>query len=78
MIPTFAPLLALDLTVFSCLVRGGGEFGPAWHQAALKDKRNKCYEDFIAVAEHLESSGICTPKTLAARGGSNVSSQCHR
>jgi prolyl oligopeptidase len=53
-------------------IRGGGEFGPAWHQAALKEKRHKCYEDFIAVAEHLIASGICSAKTLAARGGSNV------
>ena len=52
-------------------IRGGGEFGPAWHQAALKANRNKAYEDFIAVGEHLIESGICKPKTLAARGGSN-------
>ena len=54
-------------------IRGGGEFGPSWHQAALKENRHKCYEDFIAVAEHLISSKFCTPKTLAIRGGSNVS-----
>lgn len=58
-------------------IRGGGEFGPAWHQAGLKENRNKCYEDFIAVAEHLISSKICTPMTLAARGGSNVRALLH-
>ena len=52
-------------------IRGGGEFGPSWHQAGLKANRNKCFEDFIAVGEHLVSSKICTPATLAARGGSN-------
>jgi prolyl oligopeptidase len=52
-------------------IRGGGEFGPSWHQAALKANRNKAYEDFIAVGEDLISSGICKPKTLAIRGGSN-------
>ena len=52
-------------------IRGGGEFGPSWHQAALKANRNKAYEDFIAVGEHLIAIGICKPKTLAARGGSN-------
>jgi len=52
-------------------IRGGGEYGPGWHQAALKENRNKAYEDFIAVGEHLIDSGICKPKTLAARGGSN-------
>ena len=54
-------------------IRGGGEFGPSWHQAALKEKRHKAYEDFIAVAEDLIHRKICTPQTLAARGGSNVS-----
>jgi prolyl oligopeptidase len=57
-------------------IREGVEFGPAWHQAALKANRNKCYEDLIAVAEHLISSKICKPKTLAIRGGSNVSNSC--
>jgi prolyl oligopeptidase len=52
-------------------IRGGGEFGPKWHQAALKANRNKAYEDFIAVGEHLIETGVCKPKTLAARGGSN-------
>eukprot|EP00559_Dactyliosolen_fragilissimus_P006980 CAMPEP_0184856592 /NCGR_PEP_ID=MMETSP0580-20130426/1771_1 /TAXON_ID=1118495 /ORGANISM="Dactyliosolen fragilissimus" /LENGTH=767 /DNA_ID=CAMNT_0027351695 /DNA_START=185 /DNA_END=2488 /DNA_ORIENTATION=+ len=52
-------------------IRGGGEFGPAWHQAGLKSKRHKCYEDFIAVGEDLVENNICKPATLAARGGSN-------
>ncbi len=52
-------------------IRGGGEFGPKWHQAALKENRNKAYEDFIAVAEDLIDSGLCKPETLAIRGGSN-------
>lgn len=52
-------------------IRGGGEYGPSWHQSALKENRNKSYEDFIAVAKHLVSTNVCTPKTLACRGGSN-------
>eukprot|EP00978_Attheya_sp_CCMP212_P002882 scaffold5942_cov55-Attheya_sp.AAC.1 len=52
-------------------IRGGGEFGPSWHQAALKANRNKSYEDFIAVAEHLISTKLCKAATLAVRGGSN-------
>jgi prolyl oligopeptidase len=56
-------------------IRGGGEFGPSWHQAALKENRHKAYEDFIAVAEDLIATGICKPETLAIRGGSNVSSR---
>lgn len=52
-------------------IRGGGEFGPSWHQAAVKEIKYKSYQDFIAVAEHLISTNICQPKTLAIRGGSN-------
>jgi prolyl oligopeptidase len=52
-------------------IRGGGEFGPSWHQAALKANRNKAYEDFLAVGQDLCASGLCKPGTLAARGGSN-------
>jgi prolyl oligopeptidase len=52
-------------------IRGGGEYGPQWHQSALKENRNKSYEDFIAVATHLIESKVCTPQTLACRGGSN-------
>jgi prolyl oligopeptidase len=52
-------------------IRGGGEYGPLWHQQAQRENRNLCYEDFIAVAEHLVESKVCTPQTLACRGGSN-------
>ena len=52
-------------------IRGGGEYGPEWHQQALRENRNLCYEDFIAVGEHLVESKVCTPQTLACRGGSN-------
>jgi prolyl oligopeptidase len=52
-------------------IRGGGEFGPGWHQAALKDQRQKAFDDFIAVAEDLVAAGITTPRRLAIQGGSN-------
>jgi prolyl oligopeptidase len=52
-------------------IRGGGEFGPAWHQAALKGKRLRAYEDFIAVAEDLIARKVTTPARLGIRGGSN-------
>lgn len=52
-------------------IRGGGEFGPKWHQAALKDKRHRAYEDFAAVAEDLVKRKITTPERLGAMGGSN-------
>uniref|UniRef100_A0A7S1GJZ9 Prolyl endopeptidase n=1 Tax=Cyclophora tenuis TaxID=216820 RepID=A0A7S1GJZ9_CYCTE len=53
------------------IIRGGGEFGPSWHQAALKANRNKSYEDFIAVGEDVVQANICQPSTMAIRGGSN-------
>ncbi|MGL6109878.1 MAG: prolyl oligopeptidase family serine peptidase [Rubrivivax sp.] len=52
-------------------IRGGGEFGPAWHQAALKDKRQNAFDDFIAVAEDLVAQGITSARRLAIQGGSN-------
>ena len=52
-------------------IRGGGEYGPAWHQAALKENRQRAYDDFIAVAEDLISTGLTSPRHLGIRGGSN-------
>ena len=52
-------------------IRGGGEFGPAWHQAGLKKLRQNCYDDFIAIAEDLISRKITTAEHLAIEGGSN-------
>ena len=52
-------------------IRGGGEFGPAWHQAALKENRQSAYDDFAAVAEHLVESGVTEPSRLGIYGGSN-------
>ena len=52
-------------------IRGGGEYGPRWHQAALKANRLRAYEDFAAVAEDLVARGITTPDRLGIQGGSN-------
>lgn len=52
-------------------IRGGGEFGPRWHQAALKENRQRAYDDFAAVAEDLIASKITSPQHLGAMGGSN-------
>jgi prolyl oligopeptidase len=52
-------------------IRGGGEYGPRWHQAALRENRNKAYEDFAAVAEDLIARNITQPKRLGIQGGSN-------
>jgi len=52
-------------------IRGGGEFGPKWHQAALKANRHKAYEDFIAVAEDLIARKVTSTPHLGTLGGSN-------
>ena len=52
-------------------IRGGGEYGPRWHQAALKANRHKAYEDFAAVAQDLIDRRITSPRHLGVQGGSN-------
>jgi prolyl oligopeptidase len=52
-------------------IRGGGEFGPNWHQAALKERRHRAYEDFAAVAEDLIKRKVTSPNHLGIQGGSN-------
>lgn len=52
-------------------IRGGGEFGPKWHQAAMKENHHNAFDDFIAVAEDLISREITTPEHLGIAGGSN-------
>jgi prolyl oligopeptidase len=52
-------------------IRGGGEFGPAWHDAGLKTHRQRIYDDFAAVGEDLIAKGFTSPPRLGIRGGSN-------
>jgi prolyl oligopeptidase len=52
-------------------IRGGGEYGPAWHQAALREHRQRSYDDFIAVAEDLIATKVTSPRHLGIEGGSN-------
>jgi prolyl oligopeptidase len=52
-------------------IRGGGEFGPRWHQAALKDQRQRAFDDFLAVAEDLIARKVSSPRHLGIMGGSN-------
>jgi prolyl oligopeptidase len=52
-------------------IRGGGEFGPAWHDAAVKANKQKSYDDFIAVAEDLIARKVTSPRHLGIEGGSN-------
>jgi prolyl oligopeptidase len=52
-------------------LRGGGEFGPDWHTAAVKENKQKVFDDFIAVAEDLIAKKISSPRHLGIQGGSN-------
>jgi prolyl oligopeptidase len=52
-------------------IRGGGEFGPRWHQAALKHQRQTAFDDFLAVAEDLVARKLTSPAHLGIMGGSN-------
>jgi prolyl oligopeptidase len=52
-------------------LRGGGEYGPAWHQAAIKANKQRSYDDLAAIAEDLVRRGVTTPRRLGIQGGSN-------
>ncbi len=65
------PWLARGGVLVVANIRGGGEFGPGWHQAALREKRQNAFDDFIAVAEDLVAQRITRPRRLAIEGGSN-------
>jgi prolyl oligopeptidase len=73
--PRFSPITAAWLKLGGVLafanVRGGGEYGRAWHEAALKTRRQNAFDDYIAAARWLVSAGYTTPSRLASRGNSN-------
>lgn len=75
-LPAYAPALGRAWlegggTYVLANTRGGGEYGPAWHQAGLRDQRPRVYEDFEAVARDLLERGVTTPSQLGCTGGSN-------
>lgn len=75
-LPTYSAVLGKDWLEKGgvCVlanIRGGGEFGPKWHQSALKENRQRCFDDFIAVAENLIKRNITSPRHLGIMGGSN-------
>jgi prolyl oligopeptidase len=73
--PRFSVLVAIMMELGAVLaiphIRGGGEFGEAWHQAGRARNRQKAFDDFIAVAEWLCRQGITAPEKLGIFGGSN-------
>jgi len=52
-------------------IRGGGEFGPRWHQAALRENRQKAFDDFAAVGRDLVARSVATPRQIGIVGASN-------
>jgi prolyl oligopeptidase len=73
--PTFTALNAAWLQLGGVLaypnIRGGGEYGRAWHEAAVKTRRQNAFDDYIAAARWLVSAGYTTPGKLVSRGNSN-------
>lgn len=51
-------------------MRGGGEFGPSWHQSAIRENKQRTWDDFIAIAEDLVARGFTSPEHLGIQGGS--------
>ena len=75
MTPTFNVLAVLwadlDGVYAVANLRGGGEFGETWHKAAMYEKKQNTFDDFIAAAEYLQKNGYTKPGKLAISGGSN-------
>ncbi|MEJ2218946.1 MAG: prolyl oligopeptidase family serine peptidase, partial [Gemmatimonadota bacterium] len=74
--PSYNPLMGVNWLARGGVyvlanIRGGGEFGPSWHRAAMKEHRQLAYDDFIAVAEDLIQRKITSPAHLGIMGGSN-------
>ena len=69
--PIFAGWLAAGGVLVIANLRGGGEFGAAWHDAGRLERKQNVFDDFLAVADHLVAEGVTTRAQLALHGGSN-------
>jgi prolyl oligopeptidase len=63
--------LELGGVFVSVNLRGGAEYGEAWHKAGYLERKQNVFDDFIAVAEHLVTAGYTSPERLGMMGGSN-------
>jgi len=75
LVPSFSPtriaLLEQGVMVAIANIRGGGEYGRVWHEAAIREKRPTAFQDFIAAAEYLIAENYTNPDKLAIEGRSN-------
>jgi prolyl oligopeptidase len=69
--PSVVPFLEAGGLLAVAVLRGGGEYGEAWHRAGMLGAKQNVFDDFIAAAESLIAHGFCTPASLGIRGGSN-------
>jgi prolyl oligopeptidase len=73
--PAFSPIVAAWVQMGGVYavanLRGGGEYGRAWHEGGMKTHKQNVFDDFIAAAEYLQTTRWTNPKRLAIRGGSN-------
>jgi prolyl oligopeptidase len=69
--PAYAGWLAAGGVLVIANLRGGGEFGSAWHDAGRLERKQNVFDDYLAVADHLVDSGVTTHDRLALYGGSN-------
>jgi prolyl oligopeptidase len=69
--PAIFPLLERGGIFALANLRGGGEYGEAWHHAGMLDRKQNVFDDFIAAAEFLIAEGYTSPEHLAIEGGSN-------
>jgi prolyl oligopeptidase len=69
--PNAVPFLEAGGLLAVAVLRGGGEYGEAWHRAGMRGGKQNVFDDFIAAAEALQERGHCTPATLGIHGSSN-------
>jgi prolyl oligopeptidase len=69
--PSAIPFLEAGGTYALAVLRGGGEYGEAWHRAGMLDKKQNVFDDFLASAQWLVDAGVTRPQRLAISGGSN-------